>query len=188
MHTYLSQIKNNHWLKFSLLCLVLLCYFFYVNYKYDAITGGVSSLLVWSLFVLCTPVADAGFLLDFPLKILFNIKMYISELFVWLVAIIINLIVFNFYPEYYDKTIATKLFYLILSNPFPYWSIILISGLGTFLSIYFGDEIIDTVNDNQSFKGIYRAKHFILIILGFFAIIIFLYYELLEKLNIKDLI
>lgn len=188
MSKYLYREKNNHWTKFILLVLVLLSYFFYVDYKYDAITGGVSSLLVWSLFVLCTPVADAGFLLDFPLRLLFNIKMYISELFVWLVAIIINLIVFNFYPEYYDKTIPTKLFYLILSHPIPYWSIIAISAIGTFLSIYFGDEIIDNLHNNHPTKKIYNTSNFIIIILATFVIIMFLYYELLDILNIKELI
>ncbi|MFT7533338.1 MAG: hypothetical protein ACI9FD_004374, partial [Gammaproteobacteria bacterium] len=56
--------------KFLLLCLVLFTYFAYLTYQYDLLTGGIASLITWSFFVLCTPIADAGFLLDFPIRIL----------------------------------------------------------------------------------------------------------------------
>ncbi len=50
--------------KFLLLCILLVSYFFYLTIQYDVITGGIASALTWSFFVLCTPIADAGFLLD----------------------------------------------------------------------------------------------------------------------------
>ena len=42
-------------------------YFVYLVYEYGIEDGGMVTLLTWSFFVLCTPVADAGFLLDFPI-------------------------------------------------------------------------------------------------------------------------
>ncbi len=66
--------------KFLLLCLLLVSYFLYLSFQYDLMTGGIASALTWTFFVLCTPIADAGFLLDFPLRLIFGIRMLISEL------------------------------------------------------------------------------------------------------------
>ena len=74
-------------IKFLLLVLVLLGYLGYLTYTLDFRTGSVAALLTWSFFVLCTPIADAGFLLDFPLRLIFGIRMFISEIVVWGIAI-----------------------------------------------------------------------------------------------------
>ncbi|MFQ3324028.1 MAG: hypothetical protein ACI90U_001853 [Pseudomonadales bacterium] len=62
-------------IKFLLLCLLLFFYFMYLTYQYDLLTGSIAALITWSFFVLCIPVADAGFLLDFPLMLIFGISM-----------------------------------------------------------------------------------------------------------------
>jgi len=67
--------KRQLLMKFFLLCLLMFGYFAYLSYEYDLLTGGIAALLTWSFFVLCTPIADAGFLLDFPLRLLFGIRM-----------------------------------------------------------------------------------------------------------------
>ena len=67
-------------MKFLLLLILMLGYFAYLSYEYDLLTGGIAALLTWSFFVLCTPIADAGFLLDFPLRLLFGIRMVLSEI------------------------------------------------------------------------------------------------------------
>jgi hypothetical protein len=53
-------------MKFSLVLLIFLGYFIFIAKKYGLQQGLFVSTLSWSFFVLCTPVADAGFLLDFP--------------------------------------------------------------------------------------------------------------------------
>ena len=80
MSTQNTHTHKQVLLKFLLLCLLMVGYFGYLSYEYDFVTGGVASLLTWSFFVLCTPVADAGFLLDFPLRVLFGIRMVVSEI------------------------------------------------------------------------------------------------------------
>lgn len=174
---YLSHY-NKQYIKIIALAFILLAYFLYVSYEFDIKTGGMSSVLLWSFFVLCTPIADAGFLLDFPIRLLFNIKMLFTEVIVWLVAIIVNLLCFNFASYYYSKTAVTKLFYLILSNPYPYWSIILLSFIGTFLSIKFGDDIWDNFNNHNSNN---KSKFIIMSIL--IGLAVFLYYHLLKEFN-----
>ena len=79
-------------------------YFAFISYKYGLEQGFFVSLLTWSFFVLCTPVADAGFLIDFPLRLITKIKMFYAEIFVWLFAISLNFYAFFLKPKIYNKT------------------------------------------------------------------------------------
>lgn len=170
--------------KFVLLCLLLIGYFAYLSYKYDVMTGGIASLITWSFFVLCTPIADAGFLLDFPLRLLFGIRMVFSEIGVWVIAILINITALLFFNEYYNTTALTKLMYAIITTPYPYWAIILLSGIGTFLSIRFGDELMDVVSHrDRDFFHKHNFKHEIILLL-FFVLVIIGYYEIASTLNL----
>jgi hypothetical protein len=138
--------KNQLLYKFALLCLLLASYFVYLSIQYDLVTGGIAAILTWSFFVLCTPVADAGFLLDFSLRLLFNFRMLVSEIVVWTIAIIVNIVSIFYFAEYYETTRLTALLKVILTHPHPYWSVILLSAAGTFLSIRFADEIMDVIH------------------------------------------
>ena len=168
-------------LKFILLLGLLTAY---LSYEYGLLTGGIVALLTWSFFVLCTPVADAGFLLDFPLRLLFNIRMIYSEMLVWFVAISLNIYAVIYAPSSYDKTFLTTLFNKILLTPYPYWAIILLSGLGTFISVYFGDEMLDVIRHRDRVKYHQHAfKLKIIWVLGLFLLIFMAYYFLLDSLN-----
>ena len=172
-------------IKFIALCLILLSYFAYLTYEYDLLTGGVAALITWSFFVLCTPVADAGFLLDFPLRLLFGIRMVLSEIAVWAVAILINIIAFFYLREFYQTTLLTRLMEAILTTPFPYWFVILLSAIGTFLSIRFGDELMDVIHHKD--RNFYLSHHFKheMVLFTFFLLVIFGYYELISTLSIS---
>ena len=171
-------------IKFLLLCGILVSYFAYLSYEYDLLTGGMAALLTWSFFVLCTPIADAGFLLDFPLRLLLGIRMIVSEIAIWAVAILVNVLTLHYFIDYYNTTVITKILYKILSNPYPYWGVILLSGAGTFLSIRFGDELMDVIHHHD--RHFFHSNHFKheLILIVFFVIIIFGYYELMSSLGI----
>ena len=129
--------------KFLLLCILLVRYFSYLSFQYDVLTGGIASALTWTFFVLCTPIADAGILLDFPLRLIFGIRMLISEIAVWALAITINIVSLLYFAEYYETTKLTMLLHAILTMPYPYCGVILLAGAGTFLSIRFADELMD---------------------------------------------
>lgn len=173
-------------IKFLALLALFAAYFIYLTIKFDFATGGVVALLTWSFFVLGTPVADAGFLLDFPLRLILGVRMFISEIFVWVVAILINVFALIFVPQNYEKTFLTSIFKKILINPYPYWSIIVLSGIGTFLSIRLGDELMDAINRKKKSLPQKRGlKWEILISLGVFILIFFTYYHLLKSLNIS---
>ena len=171
--------------KFLLLCVLLAAYFSYLSFQFGVMTGGITSALTWSFFVLCTPIADAGFLLDFPLRLLFGIRMLVSEVAVWTVAITINVVSLLYFVEYYQTTKLTMLLHAVLSNPYPYWIVILLSAAGTFLSIRFADELMDVVHHrDREFFHRHNFKHEILIII-FFVFVLVGYYELIASLGIE---
>lgn len=172
-------------IKFVLLSGILIGYFGYLSYKYGIATGGISALLTWSFFVLCTPVADAGFLLDFPLRLFFGIRMVVSEIAVWIIALVLNAVTLVFAPHYYTTTILTELLHKIFMTPLPYWGVIVLSGLGTFLSIRFGDELMDVIHHRD--RSYFHSHHFKheLILFAFFLLVLFGYYELIASVGIE---
>jgi len=173
--------------KFLLLCALLLGYFGYLAYEYGFATGGMTALLTWSFFVLCTPIADAGFLLDFPLRLLFGVRMIVSEIAVWVIAILMNAGAVAFYPEAYATTVPTQLLYEIILTPYPYWAIIVLSGMGSFLSIRFGDELMDVLHHHErDFFHSHQFKHE-LIVMAFFFMGLVGYYKLVEALGMDVL-
>ncbi|MCX7554425.1 hypothetical protein OS175_11075 [Marinicella sp. S1101] len=179
--------KPNHqvWIKFLLLCSILFAYFFYLSYQYDFLTGGVAALITWSFFVLCTPIADAGFMLDFPIRLLFGVRMIWSEVVVWVIAIAINLLALSYFSQYYQTTFVTQTMQVILTTPNPYWLVILLSALGTFLSIRFGDELMDVLHHKE--RKFYLSNHFKheVILFVFFLVVIFGYYKIISSLGIE---
>jgi len=180
------QTHKETFFKFFLLVLILIGYFGYMSWKYDASTGFSVSLLTWSFFVLCTPVADGGFILAFPIRLLFKIKMAITQAVLWFVAIGINLFMLSYMPDTYNLTFITQLLNHILTQPYPYWSVLILSALGTFLSIFFGDEMMDVSSHKDRVnhhKHNFKYKTIVVFTLGVLTIIA--YYYLLSSLNIE---
>ena len=180
-----NETHNESIFKFITLISIVIIYFLYMSWKYGASTGFGVSLLTWSFFVLCTPIADGGFILAFPIRLLFKIKMSITQAVLWFVAIGINVFFMITSPATYDLTFLTRLLKHILSEPYPYWSILIISALGTFLSIYFGDEMMDVVSHKErKMHHRHGAKYRTLIVLGLGILTVIAYYYLLNSLNV----
>jgi len=77
-----------------------------------------------------------------------------------------------------------KIFKGILTNPLPYWLIIILCGIGTFLSIFLGDQIYDVLEN----KTIKFNRQLLIKLIGLFVLIlsiVFLYYQLLKELGIS---
>lgn len=185
---FITKPKRQLYVKFLLLCLLLAAYVGYLSYEYNFVTGGIAALITWSFFVLCTPIADAGFLLDFPLRLLFGIRMVFSEIAVWLLAISVNLAALYFAPHYYETTAITQIFHSILTQPYPYWSVIILSAAGTFLSIRIGDELMDVLHHkDRHLLHKHGYKHELLIMVSLFALIAIGYYEVLASLGMDSL-
>ena len=113
------QIHLETGLKFVLLSGILALYSVYLANNHGISKGSVTLALTWSFFVLCTPIADAGFLLDFPVRLLFGFRMFIVEIFVWVLAITISVASLLLAPEYFESTLITRVFHQILCHPYP---------------------------------------------------------------------
>ncbi len=178
--------KKRIFVKFLMLITVLGLYIVYLSYKYGMIEGSALGILTWSFFVLCTPIADAGFLLDFPLRVLFRVRMVYAETSVWIIAIATNLFFLLFNPNIYEITFITSLFKKILINPYPYWIIIFISALGTFLSVQLGDELLDLTHfKDAEINHKHGWKFEILFLFFIFILTIIAYHHLLARLGVK---
>lgn len=172
--------------RFLGLLALLIGYFVYMSWKFDASTGAWLSLLSWSFFVLCTPVADGGFIIAFPVRLLFGTRMLITQLVVWVVAIAINIAALWFDPMVYQNSELTKLLSTILTTPWPYWSILLISAAGTGLSIWFGDEMMDvTTHADREKHHKHGFKYKTILVLGLGILTILAYYHLLSNLGVE---
>jgi uncharacterized membrane protein YidH (DUF202 family) len=176
--------KESLW-RFIALIGVLVAYFAYLSWKFDAATGAWLALLSWSFFVLCTPVADGGFIVAFPIRVLFGTRMLVTQLIVWFVAIAINLVALRVTPASYENTELTRLLFTILTTPWPSWSVLGIAAAGTGLSIWFGDEMLDvTSHADRTHHHKHCFKHSTIIVVGFGILTIVAYYRLLDDLGI----
>jgi hypothetical protein len=156
-----------------------------MSWKYDAATGFAVSLLTWSFFVLCTPIADGGFILAFPIRLLFGLRMSVTQIVLWFVAIGLNVFMLNSASGTYDLTFQTRLLMHILTTPYPYWGILILSAAGTLLSIYFGDEMMDvTSHKDRVMHHRHGLKYRTVLVLGLGILTVVSYYYLLDSLNI----
>lgn len=182
------ELHEHPMIRFVIVFSLLAGYFIFASLKFGADQGLLISLLTWSFFVLCTPIADAGVLIDLPLRLFLGVRMIFSELFVWLFAISANIVSLIIFPSIYETTILLSLFQYILSHPLPYWGIVLLSALGTFMSVLFGDELIDVASEHKDKRHHHRnhkAKHHLLLFLFLIILVLILYDFLLNSLGIQ---
>jgi len=183
-----NKFKKHPVMKFSFILLVIIGYFVFVSMSYGLKDGFFISILTWSFFVLCTPIADAGVLIDFPMRVIAGVKMFYSEMMVWAIAISLNLFTYFTNPQIYESTILLSLLKHILDAPFPYWIVILLSAIGTFLSVYIGDTLIDTkrqtIEQKEQIKK-HVIKHKILIFTVLIIFVLIFYDFLLHNLGIS---
>jgi len=190
-HSHMTTFSAKHQthleslLRFLGLAALILAYFAYASWRFDAAVGAWLTVLNWSFFVLCTPVADGGFIIAFPIRLLFGARMLVTQVIVWCLAIAGNVVALVFYPDIYGDTALTRLLAKILTTPWPYWSILVISAAGTALSIWFGDEMLDvTTHAERTKHHRHGMKHRTLIIMGLAILAILAYYHLLSDLGI----
>lgn len=182
------KLHQNPLVKFFAVFSILLIYLIITIKNFGAKEGFLISLLTWSFFVLCTPIADAGFILDLPIRLLTGLRMIYSEMIVWFIAISANLIMFFSYPHIYQDTHLLALFHHILSQPVPFWFIIILSAGGSFLSLLFGDELIDISyqkKEKRKHHKKHKHKHRLILIIVLFIIIFAIYDYLLHQLGIQ---
>jgi len=183
---FIHETKRSALLRFLLIVLIATLYFILVSFEYGLEKGFMVALLTWTFFIFCTPIADAGFLVGVPLRLLAKIRMIYSQIAAFIVAFFIDLFTLIFDPNIYEKTGLLKLFKHIILTPYPFWIIIILSVIGTFLSIYFGDELIDVAKhkDRTKYKK-HKNKYISVLVLFVIVLTILLYSYLMKKMGIN---
>ena len=189
---FFNEIKTyshkHPFVKFAIIISIFLIYFTISLEKYGLKDGALTGILTWSFFVFCTPIADAGILVDFPARLLTGIRMLYSEIIVWIIAASVNTYAIIVHPEIYQNNILLRIFQQIVQQPFPYGIIIILSATGTFFSILFGDEVLDVISKKKNehyHHKMHHNNHKILITAFILITIIILYYILIKNLGIS---
>ncbi len=181
-----EETKNHALIRFFLLILFVIAYFLFETYKLGLDKGFLVSLLTWAFFVLCTPIADAGFLLAFPIRLLMGIRMVYTQIFAYILAVILVAYTFMYSSQMFSETVLLKLFKQILTTPYPYWAILIISFIGTIFSIVFGDELIDVSTHKERKKYHKHKKKYRMIATIFMVVMtITLYYFLINQIGVQ---
>jgi hypothetical protein len=157
--------------------ILLMVFFIFFNGFYK---GCIKSLFVWSFFILCTPVPEAGLLISLPLKRYFGFKMELSQIVVSLFAC---MIIFYFYCVE-QKIIKNNLIgnlFLGLIN-YKYYSIIFISVISSVLTSNLLDNIINHFINKDEINYLYLKMGIIFVLL---LIYIYLLNNLLNFMNKK---
>jgi hypothetical protein len=98
------------------------------------------------------------------------------------------LVFYSVYPEIYNETAVLRIFKHILDNPLLVFSIVGLSAIGTFLSVKFGDELVDVLEHKvRIFKQKHDWKHNLLITAFLFILVLVVYDFLLKNSGIDIL-
>jgi hypothetical protein len=112
-----AETKKHSALRFVLLLIILIGYIIYAIHKYGTSNGLLVTALSWSFFIFCTPIADAGFLVAFPTRILLKVRMIYTQIIAYFVATLFVAFAFMRDKSIFSKTILLKLFYAIMITP-----------------------------------------------------------------------
>lgn len=169
--------------KFFVVLGILFLYALFTVHNYGLKAGLSVTILTWAFFVFATPIADAGFLIAFPIRIFTGIKMLNTQIVVWIFGALVVFTFLLFSPESFNKTSLLGLFHKIVITPWPLWLILILSGVGTYVSIVFDDSIVDSAtakNKNKSFRKNSKRLYYTIAI---FTLTLGLYIVLLHFTN-----
>ncbi len=182
-HLITQPTKRSVLIRFIGFLGVLGLYVGFLTFKFGLITAGWLGLITWSMVVLATPVADGGFLFALPMRLLTGLRMVYGEMTVWFIAIVVNIITYQLNPAVYEKTKLTAVFKFILDHPWPYWGIIFLSAIGTFLSVHFGDELLDISDFKHRYKyHKHKSKYQLVVSLFLIGLVVIVYKQVTKQL------
>lgn len=147
--------------RYVLSALVVVLYAAYMVHRYGVKDGMIATYLTWSFFVLGTPVADAGGILDVPLRVLTGFPMVAIETCVITFTIATMVLIVRYRPEAFERTRLLQAFRTMLTTPNPYWGVVALCVVGTIMSVRLGDIVIDNIgvaiSSARSVAGFFAA-------------------------------
>lgn len=145
--------------------------------RFTLFTSCLLAPLIWSFYVLCLPFTGGAIPL-YPLLISSRFKEYHLEITAVIIACITTSFFLLYDSSFYEKTLITHLLYLIITRPFPYWSIIITAFLPKALTYFYYEKNIPS----RSFW--YTNALFITTLL---SLILFIFISLQELIIISNI-
>jgi hypothetical protein len=180
------ELHEHHIERFLFVIVLILAYLALTIHKHGIEEGIGITALTWAFFVVLTPVPSAGLIFEVPIRFLTNHKLVTGQFLVWGLAAAIVLPTALLSPHIFQSTSLLAVFYHILMNPMPYWSLLFTCALGTFLCAFIVDEMMDEVDDELHH---HQRKHTPLFYLMLFAAVLagllLAYDSMLRGLNIS---
>jgi hypothetical protein len=128
---------------FNGLSMLFILIFIYYSIKLDLKNGIFTTIIIWCLFVIATPISDAALLISVPLKNIFNIDLYITQ---WISSFFA--LIFVFYSYYNFKSFLKSsesgrfLIKVIDTKSFSIFAICIIASISM---SYLLNELIDYI-------------------------------------------
>ena len=175
-----AKIKTLGLKRFILVLAVLVAYAAYAIHSYGVKQGLSVTALTWAFFIFATPIADAGFLLAFPIRLITGLRMLYTQIGVWIAGLFLVAGYLLFSAGTFDKTPLLGLFHKIITMPWPLGLILVLSAVGTYVSILFDDDVVDiaTAKDKKTRLRDERRRLYYTVLI--FAITVVLYVVLLR--------
>ena len=164
--------------RYLLSALVVAAYAAYMVHKYGIKDGLIATYITWSFFVLGTPVADAGGILDVPLRVLTGFPMVAIEMCVIAFTIASMVLLVKTHPEAFERTGLLRAFKTMLTTPYPYWGIIALCVVGTIMSVRLGDILIDNIGAafaSRSVSALYALPLEFWLVVAAYAVVWWIY-------------
>jgi len=150
---------------------------FYANHNLK--TAILSTFVTWAFYVLCIPAFHGKIVLGLPYKIITGKILKYPELIAWPMALIFSIYSVIFLENIYFCSMLNHMFYVILTNPWPYWIALLVSAFATFYRFIIG---------YQNFfynKYLHYILRFILILFSILILSYLSYNEFIILLNVS---
>jgi len=163
---------------FNSLSILFVLIFLYYSFVFGFKRGLFSTFIIWCLFVVATPIPEAGLLVSVPLKNILNIDMGITQILVSFIAL--GFLIFSYvkFRKYLEQTTQGK--FLIRIMDFGSFSIFITSILASVSLSYLINDGIDNL--------VFKKEMNIWLNSGIFWIFLFffiLYFYFLKNLPYK---
>ena len=134
--------------------------------------GLFTTVIIWCLFVVATPIPEAGLLVSIPLKNLLKIDLDITQIFVSLFALSFIFYSYYFFRQSLKHSKSGQLLLKIID--FGSFQIFITSIVASISMSYLINEVIDNILHKKSVYNIKNLLFFAIFIVLFISYFIFL--------------
>lgn len=138
--------------------------------------GLLLTFLFWSFFVLCIPGKHGSMLIGAPLQMFFKIRVN-TQIWTWLSAVVLNLIVYHTNKDIYLENFITHLLRYIITSPYPELLVVVFAMAANLYKPIIG------YNYQSKFYFLHAAIHTILVIVNLLALFWWIYPEAVFLFN-----